>query len=86
MRRRGRFDIVNDILSIAVDGAGKTAIVYHANLNFNRADAYLDLLIREGLLSVVDGPVLRYKTTEKGMEFLRAYRELRRVLEDATGR
>jgi predicted transcriptional regulator len=86
LRRRGRLDIINDILSIATDGAGKTAIVYHANLNFNRADVYIDLLLREGLLDLVDGPVVRYRTTEKGLEFLRAYRELRQVLEDSSGK
>lgn len=79
--RRGRIDIVGEILSVAAEGVGKTAIVYHANLNFNIADKYLDLLTREGLISVIDGPVVRYKTTEKGHKFIRAYKIMKKMVE-----
>lgn len=43
--RRNKIDIVREILSKAVDGIGKTTIVYSTNLNFARAEKYIDMLL-----------------------------------------
>ena len=80
--RRGRFEIIGDILSLAKDGAGKTTIVYRANLNFNVVNRYLRLLIQEGLISPADGSARKLKTTEKGLLYLKAYENLRGVAKD----
>ena len=74
--RRGRFEIIGEILSLAKDGARKTTIVYRANLNFNVVNRYLQLLIREGLISPADGSARELKTTEKGFLYLDAYKTL----------
>jgi len=79
--RRSRFEIIGEILSLTADGAGngavKTLIVYRANLNFNVANRYLNLLLREGLVSVVRGSAVKYKITEKGAKFLDGYKNLK---------
>lgn len=75
--RRGKFEIVGKILSIATDGVGKTAILYGANLNFTRVNKYLDLLLREGLISATGSSPTKYRTTEKGLELLAALRNLK---------
>ena len=75
--RRGRFEIIGEILSLATDGANKTSIVYRANLNFNVVNRYLQLLVQEGLISFTEGSTRKYKTTEKGLEFLKAYKNMK---------
>jgi len=40
---------------------------------------YLDLLIQEGLISLTRGSERRYKTTEKGLEFLKRYKNLKNM-------
>jgi len=78
--RRGRFEIIGEILSLAADGtdgAAKTSIVYRANLNFNIVNRYLNLLLQEGLLSVVRGSTVKYKVTERGLKFLNMYKNLK---------
>lgn len=75
--RRGRFEIIGEILSLAQDGARKTTIVYRANLNFNLVNRYLNLLVREGLIGLTEGSARKYKTTEKGIEFLKAYKNMK---------
>jgi len=77
--RRSRFEIIGEILSLAQEGARKTSIVYRANLNFNLVNKYLQLLIREGLISPADSSARKLKTTEKGLLFLKAYKNLKGV-------
>jgi len=76
--RRGRFEIIGEILSLAKEGARKTSIVYRANLNFNVVNKYLKLLVQEGLISSGEGSG-ELKTTEKGLLFLKAYKNFKGV-------
>ena len=73
--RRGAVKIIVDILEIALKGAMKTEIVYKANLNFKIVQKYLDFLIKKGLMSVSSNKRKKYKTTEKGREFIKRYKE-----------
>ena len=76
--RRGKLEIIADILIVARGGgAKKTAIVYKANLNFNRVENYLHYLEEKGL---IENASREYKTTEKGKEFLRDYQKMKEQL------
>ena len=76
--RRGRIEIMMDILDEASASVNKTGIVYGANLNFNMAGRYLPLLINRGLLIKLDGERGNvYKITERGREILKNYRRVR---------
>ena len=76
--RRGRVEIMMDILDEASASVNKTGIVYGANLNFNMAGRYLPLLINRGLLIKLDGGRGNvYKITERGREILKNYRRVR---------
>ena len=75
--RRGRIEITADILSVAREDAKKTQIVYKANLNFKRVEAYLPYLVDKGLIENRGGI---YKTTEKGKEFLHNYKKMKELL------
>lgn len=77
--RRSRFDIIGEILSLTREGAVKTSIVYRANLNFNIVNRYLNMLLKEGLVSAARGSTMKYKITKKGTEFLNAYENLKNV-------
>ncbi len=72
-KRRGRAEIIVDILSAAMEEAKKTQIVYKANLNFRRARKYLPYLEEKGLIENIGN---EYKTTEKGKQFLRDYQKM----------
>ena len=76
--RRGRIEIMMDILDEASGGVNKTGIVYGANLNFNMVGRYLPLLMKRGLIVRVDGEGgVVYKITERGREVLRNYKRVR---------
>jgi predicted transcriptional regulator len=76
-RRRSDIKIAIEILNIALNGAGKTEIVYKADLNFRQARKYLNFLLEKGLITVHDNPNRRneYRTTEKGRAFIKRYYE-----------
>ena len=76
MKRRTRVEIILSILENSVEGASKTKIVYGSNLNFNLASRYLSLLLEKDLISVDAGEKRIYRTTEKGVKFLRKGREV----------
>jgi len=82
-RRRGRTEVVCDILSEALEGANKTRLMYHCNMNFLRFNRYLEELLKAGLLVRVDSnpnSVVLYKTTDNGRELLRVLRRANEFL------
>jgi predicted transcriptional regulator len=46
-------------------------------LNFNIANRYLNMLLQEGLIRVVEGPTMKYRITERGLKFLGMYKNLK---------
>jgi len=79
-RRRSRMDIISSILESATNGAKKTRIMYKAALNFRQLQRYLPLLIKRGLLKIAESNRGKlYKTTEKGLDFLKKYEELSKL-------
>ena len=78
MTRRSRIDIVVDILKTVNNERTKTQVVYQANLNFKRADRYLQMLQNMGLVEKERG---RYRITENGREYLNRFNELNAVFQ-----
>jgi predicted transcriptional regulator len=81
-KRRDRLHIMAEVLVVARDGALKTQIMYKANLSFAQLREYLSLLLELGLLKIekTDQKTI-YKTTRKGIEYLKSYDEIRGLLE-----
>lgn len=82
-KRRGRTEVVCDILSEALEGANKTRLMYHCNMNFLRFNRYLEELLEAGLVVRVDSNpnnVVLYKTTDNGRELLRVLRRANEFL------
>jgi predicted transcriptional regulator len=83
MRNRGRTEIVSNILDAANGGITKTKIMYKAFLSYGQLKEYLSLLIENNLLEYLDG-THTYKTTEKGLNFLKMHNEIRELLPQTT--
>jgi predicted transcriptional regulator len=75
MKYRSRTDIVSQILDSAVGGATKTKIMYRAFLSYAQLKEYLTVLEANGLLEYQEGEQM-YRTTEKGMKFMRVYQHM----------
>ncbi|MEM0313452.1 MAG: winged helix-turn-helix domain-containing protein [Candidatus Bathyarchaeia archaeon] len=76
-RRRDKFDIIAQILSLSGNGALKTQIMNRASLSFAQLNHYITLALKADLLEKMDrrGKQL-YKITEKGTLFLQLYRDI----------
>ena len=66
---------MQNILEVCSGGASKTKIVYQSNLNFNTVNSYMTQLKDNGLLDVIQGEPIIYKTTKKGSEFMRCLKQ-----------
>jgi len=86
MGNRSRTEIVAMILEAANGGGGgetKTKIMYFAFLSFNQLKEYLSILIENNLIEYLDG-TKKFKTTEKGLFFLKMHNELGELLPQTT--
>jgi predicted transcriptional regulator len=66
-------DVMADILRVAAQPASKTQILYAANLSYEQARKYCDLLLECGMLSKVAGEGkdgARFVTTPSGSGFI----------------
>ena len=79
MGNRSRTEIVGNILDAANGGATKTKIMYTAFLSYNQLKEYLSILIENNLIEYLDG-TQTYKTTEKGLNFLKMHNQIGELL------
>ena len=79
MKYRSRTDIVSQILEAANGGTTKTKIMYGAYLSYTQLKEYLSVLIENGLMEYQEGEQ-KYKTTQKGIEFLRTYDQIGQMM------
>ncbi|HZI71703.1 MAG TPA: winged helix-turn-helix domain-containing protein [Nitrososphaeraceae archaeon] len=80
MKYRSRTEIVAMILEAANGGATKTKIMYKAFLSYAQLKEYLSVLIENNLLEYLEGSQ-RYKTTEKGLNYLKMNNEIGELLQ-----
>ena len=75
---------VSNILDAAIgEGETKTKIMYFAFLSYNQLNEYLSILIENNLLEYLDG-TRTFKTTEKGLHFLKMHNEMAELLQQTT--
>jgi predicted transcriptional regulator len=79
MKYRSRTEIVGNILDAANGRATKTKIMYKAFLSYGQLKEYLSVLIENNLIEYLDG-TQTFKTTEKGLNFLKMHNELGELL------
>ena len=83
VKYRSRTEIVAMILEAANGGATKTKIMYKAFLSYAQLREYLSVLIENNLLEYLEGSQT-YKTTEKGLNFLKMHNEIGELLQTTT--
>jgi len=81
--KRGRLDIVRQILLVCQRPVGKTRILYSCNLSHGLLTKYHQYLTATGLLESVNGDrgEVLFVVSSKGKEFLREYARLTMILE-----
>jgi predicted transcriptional regulator len=75
VRYRSKTDIIAQILEAANGGTTKAKITYKTFLNYGQLREYLIALTESGLLNY-ELHTLIFHTTEKGLKFLKIYRQL----------
>jgi predicted transcriptional regulator len=78
VRKRTRFDIIYEILKIALErDTTKGKIIQKANINSKIASQYVTFLIENELIEeVLDKDKKIYRTTEKGKSLLSKFEDL----------
>ena len=77
--RRGKLEIMAEILIFCERQKTKTSIMYNTNLNYSQLKNRVDTLTSQGMLAK---DINKYVTTEKGYRFLELFAQLNDLLEE----
>jgi len=79
--RRSNIEVIADMLRLGE--AGKTEIMYSANMSYAQLQKYLTFLLQLGLIDkvTVGNPVVTYRVTRKGLRLLRSIDSILETLE-----
>ena len=79
--RRSNFEIIADMLRLGE--AGKTEIMYSANMSYFQLQKYLNFLLQLKLIDkvTVGNPIVTYRVTRKGLRLLRNIDNILQMLE-----
>ena len=82
-RRRSNIEIIADMLRVGENGAGKTEIMYTANMSYSQIQKYLKYLVSQGFITRmnIDNTLIAYQVTQTGMKLLKAIDTLMAMLE-----
>ena len=79
--RRGRFEIISEILTLCRTPTQKTHVLYKCNLSYDQLQKYLRFLVENDLLAPFEKEGKSfYKTTKRGENFLEEHQSLVRFL------
>ena len=75
------------MLRIGENGAGKTEIMYSANMSYHQIQKYLDYLVNQGFINKVnmDNSLVAYQVTDSGMKLLKVIDTLMEMLGSKSG-
>ena len=79
--RRSSIEVIADMLRLGE--AGKTEIMYSANMSYAQLQKYLKFLLELKLIDriTVGNPVITYRITQKGLRLLRSIDNILETLE-----
>jgi len=80
-RRRSSIEVIADMLRLGE--AGKTEIMYSANMSYYQLQKYLNFLLQLKLIDkvTVGNPVVTYRVTRKGLRLLKSIDGILEILE-----
>ena len=90
-RRRSNIEIIADMLRIGESGAGKTKIMYNANMSYGQIQKYLGFLVSQGFIdkmemdNEVGSQMVTYQLTESGLKLLQLINNLMEMLGTGEG-
>ena len=88
-QRRSDIEIIADMLKVGENGAGKTEIMYSANMSYSQIQKYLGYLMGQGLIDKMKmgNPSVTYQVTDSGLKLLRLINSVKEMLglDDETG-
>ena len=72
--RRSNIEIIAEMLKVGENGAGKTKIMYNANLSYTQIQKYLGYLMGQGFIDKIQmgNPSVTYRVTESGLRLLKS--------------
>ncbi len=81
-RRRSDIEIIADMLKVGENGAGKTEIMYSANMSYTQIQKYLGFLVGQGFIDKmkIGNPCVTYQVTDSGLKLLETINTLREML------
>lgn len=81
-QRRSNIEIIADMLKVGENGAGKTEIMYSANMSYYQLQKYLHFLLSQGFIDKVttENSHVNYQVTEKGRGLLKSINNILEVL------
>ena len=81
-RRRSNIEIIADMLRAGENGAGKTKIMYSANMSYAQIQKYLSFLVHQGFIDKVeaDNTTITYQLTDRGLKLLKLINSLTGML------
>ena len=82
-RRRSDIEIIAEMLKVGENGAGKTKIMYNANLSYTQIQKYLGFLMGQGFIAkmAMGNPSVTYQVTESGAKLLESITNLMEMLQ-----
>jgi predicted transcriptional regulator len=81
-RRRSDIEIISDMLEVGENGAGKTQIMYGANMSYSQIQKYLGFLMGHGFIDKMKmgNPSVTYQVTDSGLKLLELIGNLKEML------
>ncbi len=81
-RRRSDIEIIADMLKVGENGAGKTEIMYSANMSYSQIQKYLGYLMGQGFINRIKmgNPSVTYQVTENGLKLLQLISNIKEML------
>ena len=81
-RRRSDIEIIADMMEVGENGAGKTRIMYGANMSYRQIQKYLGFLIAQGFIDKIEmgNPSVTYQVTDSGLKLLNSIYSVLEIL------
>jgi len=81
-KRRSDVEIIADMLEVGENGAGKTEIMYSANMSYSQIQKYLGYLLAHGFIDKMKmgNPAVTYQVTNSGLRLLQLISSLKEML------
>ena len=81
-QRRSDIEIIADMMKVGENGAGKTQIMYGANMSYSQIQKYLGYLVGQGFIDKMKmgNPSATYQVTENGLKLLQLINSAKEML------